>query len=429
MPTFQYEAMNAAGQEVKAEIDAGTADEAIAKIRTQGYFPTKVKEKAGKKGKGGAPAAAGGTTAKKGGGAMNISFGGVSTKAITTLTRQLSTLQDAGLPILRSLKILWQQQKPGLLKNILDGVANDVEGGSTLSEAMAKQPKAFDKLYVNMVQAGETGGVLDVILQRLAEFMEKAQKLKRRVIGAMIYPAVVICFSVMIVTGIMIFVVPKFKEIFKDFRTTLPELTQILMAISEWIAPPNYGWAVILFSPFGFFIFLKLLGKSKGGKKFIDIVKLHLPVMGQIVSKTSIARFTRTLGTLLSAGVPILDALNITRDTVGNVVFENALQQVHDAIREGESFAGPLRAAKVCDTIVTNMIDVGEETGDLDKMLMKIADNYDEEVDVLIGSLVSLLEPIMVVTLGGIVGTIVVALFLPLVKLIQSVSGGENDRG
>jgi type IV pilus assembly protein PilC len=276
-----------------------------------------------------------------------------------------------------------------------------------------------------MVQAGETGGVLDVILQRLAEFMEKAQKLKRRVIGAMIYPSVVISFSVLIVTGIMLFVVPQFRQIFSDFKTSLPALTQFLMDTSDWIAQ-DYGWAVVLGSPFGLFVLFKLTSKSKGGRKLLDVVKLHLPVLGGIIKKTSIARFTRTLGTLLSAGVPILDALNITRDTVGNVVFENALQKVHDAIREGESFAGPLRAAKVCDSIVTNMIDVGEETGDLDKMLMKIADNYDEEVDVMVGSLVSLLEPIMVVTLGGIVGTIVIALFLPLVKLIQSVSGDDN---
>ena len=240
MPTFQYEAMNAAGQEVKAEIDAGTADEAIAKIRTQGYFPTKVKEKAAKKGKTGAPAAAGGgaKSSKKG---FNLSFGGVSTKVITQFTRQLSTLQDAGLPILRSLRILEQQQKPGTLKNVLGDVAGDVESGSTLSESMSRHPKAFDRLYVNMVQAGETGGVLDVILQRLAEFMEKAQKLKRRVIGAMIYPSVVICFSVLIVTGIMIFVVPKFREIFKDFKTSLPALTEWLLAISTWIAD-DYGW-------------------------------------------------------------------------------------------------------------------------------------------------------------------------------------------
>ena len=245
----------------------------------------------------------------------------------------------------------------------------------------------------------------------------------------MIYPAVVITFSVLIIVGIMIFVIPKFRDIFKDFHTTLPALTQFLIDVSDWIAN-QYGWAVIFGAPFAIFFGMKMLGKNRTGKKLIDVVKLKIPIMGQILSKTSIARFTRTLGTLLSAGVPILDALNITRDTVGNVVFENALQKVHDAIREGESFAGPLRQAKVCDSIVTNMIDVGEETGDLDKMLMKIADNYDEEVDVLIGSLVSLLEPIMVVTLGGIVGTIVVALFLPLVKLIQSVSGGDSgDKG
>lgn len=421
MPTFQYEAMNAAGQEVKSEVDAGSADEAISKIRSQGYFPTKVKEKAAKKKKD--AAAAGGTVKKKG---RSFAIGGVSTKVITQFTRQLSTLQDAGLPILRSLKILYQQQKPGTLKNILDDVGNDVEGGSTLSESMAKHPKAFDRLYVNMVQAGETGGVLDVILQRLAEFMEKAQRLKRRVIGAMIYPSVVVTFSVLIVTGIMIFVVPKFREIFKDFKTSLPALTEFLLSMSDWIAN-QYGWAVIFGSPFIVFFLVKIIGKSKFGRRVIDTVKIKMPIFGQILAKTAVARFTRTLGTLLAAGVPILDALNITRDTVGNVVYESALQKVHDAIREGESFAGPLRQSRVCDSIVTNMIDVGEETGDLDKMLMKIADNYDEEVDVLIGSLVSLLEPVMVVTLGGIVGTIVVALFLPLVKLIQSVSGGEGN--
>ena len=435
MATFQYEAMNAAGQEVKNEVDAATADEAIGKIRSQGFFPTKVKEKAVKKTKSGggggggmtATASAPGAKAKTGGlGA--ISFGKISTKAITQFTRQLSTLQDAGLPILRSLKILWQQQKNGPMKTVLDQVAADVESGSTLSEAMSRHPKAFDRLYVNMVQAGETGGVLDVILQRLAEFMEKAQKLKRKIIGAMIYPSVVIIFSVLIVTGIMIFVVPKFQEIFKDFRTNLPWLTEMLIGVSHWMAE-DFGWLVVLGSPFAVIILMKLIGKSRPGRKMLDVIKLHLPIIGQIISKTAIARFTRTLGTLLAAGVPILDAIIITRDTVGNLVFEEALQKVHDAIREGESFAAPLRAAKVCDAIVTNMIDVGEETGDLDKMLMKIADNYDEEVDVLISSLVSLLEPVMVVTLGGIVGLIVVALFLPLVKLIQSVSGESEGGG
>ncbi|MBN1490446.1 MAG: type II secretion system F family protein, partial [Phycisphaerae bacterium] len=340
-------------------------------------------------------------------------------------TRQLSTLQDAGLPVLRSLRILEQQQKPGQLRLIIRGVADEVEGGATLSEAMAKQPKAFDRLYCNMVAAGESGGVLDIILQRLADFMEKAQRLKRKVIGAMIYPCVVIAFAVGIVSAIMIIVVPKFEEIFKDFGTKLPAVTVMLITLSDWFirgSPP--GWVVIFLSPIAIVLLLKLMKKSHAGRYAVDLIKLKIPILGMILAKTAIARFTRTLGTLIAAGVPILEALTIAKDTVGNEVYARALGSVHDSIREGESFANPLRAARVCDPIVVNMIDVGEETGDLDKMLMKIADNYDEEVDTLVGGLVSLLEPIMVVVLGGIVGFIVIALFLPLVTLINSVSGG-----
>ncbi len=264
MATFQYEAMNAAGQEVKAEIEAQSSDEAITKIRQQGYFPTKVKERAAKKVKGAAPAASG-KPAKKGGGAMNISFGRVGLKQITQMTRQLSTLQDAGLPILRSLKVLYQQQKPGQLRTILDAVATDVEGGATLSEAMSRHPKAFDRLYVNMVAAGETGGVLDVILQRLAEFMEKAQRLKRKVVGALIYPTVVITFSVAIVTGIMYFVVPRFREIFADFRTDLPWPTKVLINISDFIAN-EYGWLLILGAPDRGLHFLQAGGEDEDGQ-------------------------------------------------------------------------------------------------------------------------------------------------------------------
>ncbi len=419
MPKYTYEAMSQAGQEVKDEIDAISTEDALAKIRNLGYFPTRIREKGGKK-KGGA---AGG---KKKGGGITLSIGGVKLKVITQFTRQLSTLQDAGLPVLRSLSILEQQQKPGIMKNALRGVCEDVEGGATLSEAFGKHPKAFDRLYVNMVAAGETGGVLDVILLRLAEFMEKAQKLRRKVVGAMIYPTVVISFAVGIVTGIMIVVVPKFEEIFVDFDTKLPEVTVFLINISNWFVkgtPP--GWAVILLSPIIFTLLFKLVRQSKGGRFVSDFILLKIPILGQILGKTSIARFTRTLGTLVNAGVPILEAINITRETSGNEVYARALGTVHDAIREGDSFANPLRAAKVCDGIVVNMIDVGEETGDLDKMLIKIADNYDEEVDVLVDSLVSLLEPIMVLVLGLIVGFIVIALFLPLVSLINSVSGGS----
>ncbi|HUU85226.1 MAG TPA: type II secretion system F family protein [Phycisphaerae bacterium] len=419
MATFVYEAMNQAGQEVKDEVEAVSNEDALSKIRNLGYFPTRIREKGGKKKAAGGPGAA--AKKKKGGGGITI--GGVSTKLITQFTRQLSTLQDAGLPILRSLNILQQQQKPGLLKHTLAGVCEDVEGGSTLSEAFAKHPRAFDRLYVNMVAAGETGGVLDVILLRLADFMEKSQRLKRKVIGAMIYPIVVVSFSVLIVSGIMIVVVPKFEEIFRDFDTTLPSVTVLLIDISNWFikgSPP--GWAVILLSPVLFFLFLKLLKQSRGGRYVVDTCVLKIPIMGKILQKTSVARFTRTLGTLVNAGVPILEAINITKETSGNEVFARALGTIHDAIREGDSFANPLRAAKVVDGIVVNMIDVGEETGDLDKMLIKIADNYDEEVETLVAGLVSLIEPIMVVVLGAMVGFIVVALFLPLVSLINSVS-------
>ncbi len=420
MPIYAFEAMNSSGQEVKDEIEAASSEEAIAKIRSRGYFPTRVREKAGKKKVAKKPGAAAGPVqpSRK----MPLSVGGVPKKQVVSFTRQLSTLQDAGLPILRSLQILEQQQKPGLLKAIIGAVADDVEGGGSLSEAMSRHPKAFDKLYVNMIAAGEAGGVLDIILARLADFMEKAAKLKKKVIGAMIYPAVVITIAVGIVSMIMIFVIPKFEQIFSDFNTELPGITKLLLAISYWFAN-EYGWAYVLCTPIVFALLVRLLKLSEGGRYFVDAAKLKVPILGGILSKTAIARFTRTLGTLISAGVPILDAINITKDTCGNEVYARALAKVHDAIREGESMADPLRATKTCDAIVVNMIDVGEETGDLDKMLIKIADNYDNDVDVMVGSLISILEPVMVVILGVIVGFIVIALFAPMVSLIQSVSG------
>jgi len=425
MPLFAFEAMNSSGQEVKEEIEAASSEEAIAKIRQKGLFPTKVREKAGKKKVQKKKEEATVIGSKK---KMPFAIGGVKTKVLTAFTRQLSTLQDAGLPILRSLQILEQQQKPGLMKAIIGAVAEDVEGGASLSDSMAKYPKAFDKLYVNMVNAGEAGGVLDLILARLADFMEKAQKLKKKVIGAMIYPSVVISIAVGIVTMIMIVVVPKFKQIFKDFKVELPDVTQLLLSVSSWVAPPTHGYIYILGLPFMIYGLYKLLKMSEGGKYAVDVVILKIPILGTIVGKSVIARFTRTLGTLISAGVPILDAINITKETCGNEVYSRALVKVHDAIREGESFADPLRATKVCDAIVVNMVDVGEETGDLDKMLLKVADNYDSDVDVLVGSLISILEPVMVVILGVMVGFIVIALFMPMVTLIGAASGQSKGR-
>jgi type IV pilus assembly protein PilC len=416
MSTYAYEAMNQGGQEVKDEIQAVSTEDALAKIRSLGYFPTRIKEK-GTRAK-----TASGPSKKRGTG---FKIGKIPVKQITQFTRQLSTLQDAGLPILRSLNILEEQQKPGVMRNIVRGMIEDIEGGCTLSEACAKHPKAFDRLYVNMVAAGETGGVLDTILQRLADFMEKAQKLKRRILSAMIYPVAVVSFALAIVGGIMIFVIPKFKEIFLDFDTELPGITLLLIGISDWFiigTPP--GWVIVLFGPVAAWLLFKLIRSSSGGRYVTDVILLKLPLFGRLIQKSSVARFTRTLGTLIAAGVPILEAINITKATSGNEVYARAMAKVHDAIREGESFANPLRAAKIVDGLVVNMVDVGEETGELDKMMLKVADNYDEEIDVAVAGLVSLIEPLMVIGLGSVVGFIVVALFMPLVKLIESVSGG-----
>lgn len=429
MATFTYEALNEGGKSQKGTIEATNREEALQKIKAQRLFPTDVREQKGKKQGAAAPKAAPKKKAKKGGG---ISIGGVSKKQLTTFTRQLSTLQDAGLPLLRSLQILESQLKPGKLKNILLGVGEEVEGGSSLSESMGKFPKAFDRLYVKMVNAGEIGGVLDIILQRLAEFMEKSQRLKRKIRGAMVYPIVVISIALLILTAIMVFIIPKFEEMFKEFGVKLPAVTQGLIYTSRWVAgtaSPKQGvpgWIVILLAPFVIWIGFKLIRMSAPGRAVTDMIALRIPVFGGLIRKTTIARFTRTLGTLVSAGVPILEAVKITGETSGNYVFEKALGKVHDSIREGEGFAEPLRLSKTCDAIVVNMIDVGEETGELDAMLMKIADNYDEEVDVAVASLVSLLEPIMVVVLGGMVGTIVIAMFMPLVAMIQSLSSGAS---
>jgi type IV pilus assembly protein PilC len=433
MPTYQYEALDAAGKPQKGMVDASNSDDAIQQIRSQGFFPTSVREQKIKddaSGKGDKKKKKKGVGKKKGkkkGGSLSLSIGKVKSKKVTQFTRQLSTLQDAGLPLLRSLQILESQQKPGKLKSILGDIVEDVESGSTLSDSMAKHPKAFDRLYSKMVNAGEIGGVIDLILQRLANFMEKSQRLKAKIKGAMIYPVVVIIIAVVIVTGIMYFVIPKFQDIFNDFEVELPGLTMWLIDASSWIAGtmPDQtipGWVVIIVSPFLLFAFLKLIRKTNFGRAAIDWLLLKIPVLGDLVEKTSVARFSRTLGTLISAGVPILEAINITRETAGNWVFERALSRVHDSIREGETFAEPLREANVCDSLVVNMIDVGEETGDLDVMLVKVADNYDEEVDVAVQALLSLLEPMLVVVLGVVVGTIVLALFLPLVSMIESVS-------
>ncbi|MSR58938.1 MAG: type II secretion system F family protein [Planctomycetaceae bacterium] len=419
MPVYQYEAMDAtSGAEVKDTVEAASEAEAQQLVRQKGFFVTKIAEKGrGKKGEKDKK-----KDKKKGAGSRKkktFTIGGVSAKKLCTFTRQLSTLQDAGLPILRSLRILEGQAKPGALKNALIGVIDDVEGGNTLSESMAKQPKCFDNLYVNMVKAGEAGGALEVILQRLAEFKERSQSLKRKVQGAMIYPCAVITVATAIVTFIMIWIVPKFTAIFAGFDLDLPAMTVALINTSNWIVS---FWYLIPAIPFSIWLLIKIIKKNKTGAYIVDKIALKFPLLGKILEKSIVARTARTLGTLIASGVPILEALLIARDTSGNEVFVRAYQHIYSAIREGESMAVPLKETRVVDDMVVNMVDVGEETGALDNMLYKVADVYDEEVSVLVDGLISLLEPLMVVILGLIVGFIVIALFMPLVDLLNKLS-------
>ncbi|MBL8867983.1 MAG: type II secretion system F family protein [Gemmataceae bacterium] len=411
MPTFKFEALDTSGQEVKDSVDATNEEEASQKIKAMGYFVTKLTaaQVKGKKGQ----------KKKTGKSRKTFVLGGVSQKMLCIFTRQFSTLQDAGLPVLRSLRILEKQMKPSALKNSLIDVVEDVESGSTLSEALGRHPKCFDRLYVNMVKAGEAGGALEVILQRLAEFKEKSQSLKRKVVGAMVYPSVVIMVAVGILTFIMVSIIPKFKKIFEEFGLSLPQATKILIDVSDWVA--SY-WYVIPLFPLGVYLLIKLIRLTKAGNYALDRMTLWIPIVGSLVEKTIVARTMRTLGTLISSGVPILEALSIVKDTANNVVFERMFQRVLESIREGDTIADPLREARLVDDMVVNMVEVGEETGDLDTMLYKVADFYDEEVDTLVKSLISLLEPIMIVFLGGVIGAIVISLFLPLIKLLEGLS-------
>lgn len=436
MPKFNYVAMDSRGKETKGTLEVANQNEAIGRLKEMGFFPTKVveaekgKEKADPKAKG--PAKPG----KKKGGGMNIKIpglgGGVKSKVLTTFTRQLATLVDAGLPLLRGLRVLEKQEKHPLLKQILSELGTSIEGGSTFSEALAQHPKVFNRLYVNMVKAGELGGVLEVVLQRLSEFMEKAQKIKGKVIAAMFYPAAVITVAVAILAILMIFVVPKFKDIFKDMLPgkDLPAFTNFVLSISDFIAG-HFIWTLIIGAVIvaAFVAFVR----TRFGRRLFDKFKLNVPGLGPVISKVAISRFTRTLGTLVSSGVPILQALTIVKETSGNVIVAQAVADVHESVKEGETITAPLEASGVFPPMVISMVDVGEQTGALPEMLMKIADNFDEEVDNAVAAMTSLLEPIMIVFLAVIVGSIVIALFLPLIVLMESVGdtggGGSGDKG
>jgi len=426
MPKFNYVAMDTKGKEITGVLETDNTTTAVSRIREMGYFPTNITEvgkdrKPGKK----TPAAPGAVSApkptgKKAAGKLEIKFlqgKKVKSKAMTAFTRQLATLIDAGLPLLRGLDVLRKQEKNPVLKRTLAKLAEAVEAGSTFSEALAQHPKIFNRLYVNMVRAGEAGGVLDVTLSRLADFQEKAQKIKNKVISAMVYPAVVIFVAVSILIFLMIVIVPKFQEIFRDLLEgkELPGLTLFVLNVSNLIKNRFILVGCVLF---GLFLAVKFMGKTVKGRFLIDKFKLNAPIFGQLIRKVSIARFTRTLGTLIASGVPILQALNIVRETSGNAVIAEAVNRVHDSVKEGERIVEPLEASKVFPPMVISMVDVGEETGALPDMLMKVADVYDDEVDNAVGAITSLLEPIMIVFLAVIVGTIVIAMFLPLISVI-----------
>jgi type IV pilus assembly protein PilC len=429
MPRFNYVALDARGQESAGLIDAQSTNDAVGQLRQAGYFPTSVYEegKAGapavKAPKGGAPAAGGKAASKapavrKQRSALNRK---IKAKILMIFTRQLATLIDAGLPLLRGLMVLEKQERDPVLKATIAKLGDSVQGGSTFSEGLTQHPKIFNKLYVNMVKAGEAGGVLELVLIRLAEFQEKAQRVKNKVVSAMMYPMIVLVIALGIMVFLLVFIVPKFQGIFKDMLNgkPLPALTQFVINLSNMVKD-NF---ILIFLGVGAIVLAYwLFSNSEKGKITLDRIKLRMPLFGDLTRKSSISRFTRTLGTLVTSGVPILQALNITRETAGNHVVGEAIGKVHDSVKEGESIVQPLEASGIFPPMVISMIDVGEETGQLPEMLLKVAEVYDDEVDNAVAGLTSLLEPIMIVFLALVVGTIVIALFLPLITIIQDMN-------
>ena len=466
MPKYQFEAMDPQGQEIKDVIDAATQDEAQATIRSMGYFVTKIAVQKQSKS----------SDKSSGKDRKTFALGGAGGKKMVTFTRQLSILQDAGLPILRSLKILEDQAQPGALKNGLIDVCDEIEGGASLSEAMSKVTKVFDRLYVNMIKAGEAGGSLEVILRRLTEFRERTQSLKNKIVGAMLYPIMVVLFTIGILTFIMLFIIPQFKDMFEEFGIELPLATQLLIEISNKV---TQMWFLAPLIPISIVLFISIVCKFKSGRMGWHLFLLKLPVLGKLVEKANLARTTRTLGALISSGVPIIEGLSITRETAGNAMFEKVYSKVTDSIRDGETIADPMKkwsipsfhpvtlffflvsislfplsvlivkpdmwpyvfygSAFLClvsgawyflnykkpvvEELVVNMVAVGEETGELDVMLYKVADYYEEEVEQLTEGMLKMIEPAMIIFLGLVVLFIVASLFMPLISIISGLTG------
>jgi type IV pilus assembly protein PilC len=414
MATFSYTAVDAQGKQATGTVEAADQTEAIAQIRQLGFYPQRLDEKRAE-------------STEKAVKAPKIRRGGkVKVKILTVFTRQLATLIDAGLPLLRSLNTLARQERNAVMRNTMATLATSVESGSTFSEALAQHPGIFNKLYVNMVKAGELGGVLEIVLTRLAEFQEKAQRIKGKVKSAMVYPIVVLCIAVLILSFLLVFIVPKFQKIFSEALPgqDLPGITLFVIGASNILISYWYlVFGVIAAAVIGY----KIFASTAAGAVVLDRIALRLPVFGDLLSKTAISRFARTLGTLISSGVPILQALSITRETAGNHVVATAIARIHDSVKEGESVVGPMEASGVFPPMVTSMVQVGEETGQLPDMLVKVADVYEGEVDNVVTGLTSVLEPIMIVMLAVIVGVIVIALFMPMVKLITGMSNAGSS--
>jgi type IV pilus assembly protein PilC len=425
MAHFQYIALDAKGEQTTGSIETGTEAEAITQIRAQGLYPTQVVEQ-GKGSLNAASAKGKSSVGKKAKGKTRVkraSGGKVKPKVMMIFTRQLATLIDSGLPLLKGLNVLAKQEPDPVLKNAISSIADSIQSGSTFSESLAQHPKLFNKLYVNMVKAGELGGVLEVVLTRLAEYMEKANKLKNKIVAAMVYPFIVMFIAVAILIFLMVVVVPQFKLMFDDMDQELPGISKFVFGFSDSLMSTVFFMPFVVWLVLGFMVFIVILNKWGGtvsGREKVDAFKLKMPLLGDLQRKSAISRFSRTLGTLVTSGVPILQALNITSDTAGNVIVSKAINDIHGAVKEGESIVTPMTASNVFPPMVISMVDVGEETGKLPDMLLKVADVYDDEVDNAVSALTSIIEPLMIIILAVIVGTIVIAMFLPLIKMMDN---------
>ena len=431
MATFQYIAKDSAGNEQRGTVEAGDRNSAIAAVRAQGLLPTALGEVKSAAPSVAKPKANPGAKSGKKGGLLNAEIkiklpnwmkGRIKTKVLTQFTRQLATLVNAGLPLMRGIEVLKRQMRDPQMMEALNGISENIAAGGTFSESLTAYPKIFDNLYVNMVKAGEAGGVLEVVLGRLAEFAEKAERIKNKVKGAMIYPIVVLVAAIGITAFLLVAVIPKFQQVFNDMLggAALPAVTQFVINASEFVQNNGLQLLIVVVA---IIVVMKLVKRTEKGAYFFDVMKLKMPVTGTLAQRSAVSKFTRTLGTLLSSGVPILQSLTITRDTTGNRVLSDAIQRVHDSVKEGESMTQPLSQCKVFPPMVISMVEVGEETGALADMLTRIANTYDDEVDNAVAGMTAAIEPALIIVLAVVVGTIVIAMFLPMVKIIGSVSG------